>query len=123
MSFNFTGAADSPTTPNRKNNRSLFSQPSTTPAGPPPSHLTDFASHISTTPAGPPPSRSLFGSSYAAPNTFGRKGHTPARRGFAMPESSPPPAVAEGDENEDAEYSEDDFMAEGRRDAAPEMDR
>ena len=40
-----------------------------------------------------------------------------------MPESSPPPAVAEGDENEDAEYSEDDFMAEGRRDAAPEMDR
>ncbi|KAK5121311.1 hypothetical protein LTR85_005477 [Meristemomyces frigidus] len=105
MSFRLPGSANSPSTPNRKNNRSFFSQPSTTPAGAPPSYLTD-ASHVSTTPAGPPP-RSVYGSSFnAANNTFGRKGNTPGRRGFAVPSSSPPLEVDEDDE--DAEGEEDD---------------
>lgn len=107
MSFRLPGSADSPSTPNRKNNRSLLSQPSTTPAGAPPSYLTD-ASHVSTTPAGPPP-RSFYGSSFnAANNTFGRKGNTPGRRGFAVPSSSPPLEADEDDE--DAEGEEDDEM-------------
>ncbi|KAK3708803.1 hypothetical protein LTR37_011324 [Vermiconidia calcicola] len=104
MAFNFNfGAANSPSTPNRKGKASFFSQaPSTTPAGPPPSHLTNF----STTPAGPPPASSrLFGSSYnAAANTFGHRA-TPGRKAkgkpaFAVPESSPPQY-----EDEDAEGS------------------
>ena len=79
MAFNF--GAKSPATPNRKGKSSISQAPSTTPAGNPPSHLT----HFSTTPAGNPPrSSKIFGSSYnASNNTFGR-------RGFALPESSPP---------------------------------
>lgn len=114
MSFPLPGFSGSPSTPNRKNNRSLFSQPSTTPAGPPPSYL----SHVSTTPAGPPP-RSVFGSSYnAANNTFGRRGNTPGRRGFAVPESSPPLNERDEDEDEDAEGDEDDGMDGVRGQAA-----
>ena len=105
MSFNFrsgrTGFFNSPSTPNRKAGKSSLSQaPSTTPAGEPPSYLTN----VSTTPAERPPrSSKLFGSSYnAANNTFGHR-NPPGRRGwaFALPESSPPPA--EEDEEQDAE--------------------
>lgn len=95
MAFKFnpprSTAMPSPTTPNRKAGKSsFFSQaPSTTPAGEPPSYLTN----LSTTPsAHPPRSSKIFGSSYhAANNTFGHR-NTPARRGraFAVPESSPP---------------------------------
>ncbi|KAK5132175.1 hypothetical protein LTR08_000332 [Meristemomyces frigidus] len=103
MSFRLPG---SPSTPNGKNSRSIFTQPSTTPAGHPPQSMTD-ASYVSTTPAGPPP-RSFYGSSFnAANNTFGRKGNTPARRGFAVPDSSPPLKEGDGD---DAEGDDDDEM-------------
>jgi hypothetical protein len=104
MSFNFPSvSAGSPSTPKHKYNRSQFTQPSTTPAGPPPSWLTDK----STTPAGNPPP---YGSSFnAAQNTFGKRGGTPARRGFAVPESSPPFVEAD-EEDEDAEGEEDDEM-------------
>ncbi|KAK4543936.1 hypothetical protein LTR36_004710 [Oleoguttula mirabilis] len=112
MSFRLPGTSTSPSTPNRKNTRSLFSQPSTTPAGAPPSYLAD-ASHVSTTPAGPPP-RSVYGSSFnAANNTFGRKGNTPGRRGFAVPSSSPP--LEEDEDDEDAEGEDDDEMDGVRR--------
>lgn len=104
MAFNFRagarGSSKSPSTPNRKGKSSFFSQgPSTTPAGPPPSYLTNK----STTPAGNPPrSSKIFGSSFnAGSNTFGHR-NTPGRRGrgFAVPESSPP---AEDEEDADAE--------------------
>lgn len=97
FNFNFGG---SPATPNRKGKASLFSQaPSTTPAGPPPTYLTN----VSTTPAGEPPrSSKIFGSSYnPAMNTFGHRS-TPPRKGrttFEVPESSPPGFM---DEDEDA---------------------
>ncbi|KAH9823766.1 Nup85 Nucleoporin [Teratosphaeria destructans] len=103
--FRFGVPSDSPTTPKRKGNAFQQSHPSTTPAGPPPSqsYYTN-ATNASTTPAGPPP-RSVYGSS-ALGNTFGRRGNTPARRGFMVPESSPP--RGDEDEDEDAEGEEDD---------------
>ncbi|KAK3055111.1 hypothetical protein LTR09_003664 [Extremus antarcticus] len=112
MSLNF---GHSPATPNRKGKASLFSQaPSTTPAGPPPSYLTN----PSTTPAGEPPrSSKLFGSSYnPAQNTFGHR-NTPARKGrptFAVPESSPPEFTDEFDDDapgEELSPERGDFVA------------
>ncbi|KAK3659849.1 hypothetical protein LTR22_008216 [Elasticomyces elasticus] len=89
-------------TPSRR--KPLFPAPSTTPAGPPPSHLS--FTQVSTTPAGPPPKSSFFSSHNAANNTFGSRrgaaGATPARRGFVVPSSSPP-AVDEEDEEDDDE--------------------
>ncbi|EMC99101.1 hypothetical protein BAUCODRAFT_65665 [Baudoinia panamericana UAMH 10762] len=105
MSLRFKSTRDSPSTPNRKANRSLATQPSTTPAGPPPTWLTNQ----STTPGDPPP-RKLFGSSFnPANNTFGPRGNTPARRGFTVPESSP---LQDGDEDEgeDAEGEDAEEM-------------
>ncbi|KAK5170925.1 uncharacterized protein LTR77_004069 [Saxophila tyrrhenica] len=101
FNFNFAG---SPSTPKGKGKASLFSQaPSTTPAGPPPSYLTN----VSTTPAGEPPrSSKIFGSSYnPATNTFGHR-NTPARKGrttFQVPESSPPGFEDGEDEDADGE--------------------
>lgn len=98
--------SNSPSTPSRKGKNPLFSNPSTTPAGPPPSYL----SNKSTTPAGPPP-RSVFGSSFnAANNTFGRRAASPpGRRGFAVPDSSPPGHRDEDSEDDaDAEMMEDE---------------
>ncbi|KAK4892060.1 hypothetical protein LTR27_009410 [Elasticomyces elasticus] len=91
-------------TPSRR--KPLFPAPSTTPAGPPPSHLS--FTQVSTTPAGPPPKSSFFSSHNAANNTFGSRrgaaGATPARRGFVVPSSSPPAVdEAEDDEDEDEE--------------------
>ncbi|KAK3111428.1 hypothetical protein LTR53_013337 [Teratosphaeriaceae sp. CCFEE 6253] len=94
-------AKDSLSTPPRK--RLFASNPSTTPAGPPPSHLTQ----ASTTPAGPPPRSSYFTSSNAGLNTFGKRGNTPGRRGFIVPSSSPPQTE---DSDEDADGEEDDAM-------------
>ncbi|KAF2768864.1 hypothetical protein EJ03DRAFT_383117 [Teratosphaeria nubilosa] len=103
--FRFGAPSDSPTTPKRKGNAFQQSHPSTTPAGPPPSqsYYTN-ATNASTTPAGPPP-RSVYGSSVFG-NTFGRRGNTPARRGFMVPDSSPPRGD-EDEEDEDAEGEED----------------
>lgn len=98
--------SNSPSTPSRKGKNSLFSNPSTTPAGPPPSYL----SNKSTTPAGPPP-RSVYGSSFnAANNTFGRRSASPpGRRGFAVPDSSPPDHRDKDSEDDaDAEMMEDE---------------
>ncbi|TKA78092.1 hypothetical protein B0A55_03284, partial [Friedmanniomyces simplex] len=117
MSLRFPGASKSPSTPNRK--KSLSSNPSTTPAGPPPSHLTQ----PSTTPLGPPPRSSFFTSSNAGRNTFGRRGATPGRRGFVVPSSSPP---LDEDDEEDAEGEEDDAMGdvqEHSRDQAPSPEK
>ncbi|KAK5678729.1 hypothetical protein LTS10_009173 [Elasticomyces elasticus] len=98
-------------TPSRR--KPLFPAPSTTPAGPPPSHLS--FTQVSTTPAGPPPKSSFFSSHNAANNTFGSKrgaaGATPARRGFVVPSSSPP-AVDEEDEDEDEEDEEMEVVEE-----------
>nr|POE79858.1 nucleoporin nup85 [Quercus suber] len=95
MSHRRTGFGDSPSTPNRKH-RFFSSNPSTTPAGPPPSYLTNQ----STTPAGPPP-RSTYGSSFnTANNTFSRK-TSPGRRGFLVPGSSPPIEVEDDDDDND----------------------
>lgn len=105
MSSRRPRSGDSPSTPNRKT-RFLASNPSTTPAGPPPSYL----AHASTTPAGPPP-QSVFGSSSNATNNiFGRKS-TPGRRGFRIPDSSPPLADDDVDEyeDEDRQAGEDGF--------------
>lgn len=97
MAFNFNFGANSPATPNRKGKSSILQAPSTTPAGNPPSHLTNF----STTPAGNPPrSSKIFGSSFnAGNNTFGRKG-------FTVPDSSPP-RPAGGDSGYDDEVDAD----------------
>jgi hypothetical protein len=97
MAFNFNFGANSPSTPNRKGKSSISQAPSTTPAGNPPSHLT----HFSTTPAGNPPrSSKIFGSSFhAGNNTFGRKG-------FAVPDSSPP-RPSGGDSGYDDEVDAD----------------
>ncbi|KAK5731676.1 hypothetical protein LTR17_011147 [Elasticomyces elasticus] len=93
-------------TPSRR--KPLFPAPSTTPAGPPPSHLS--FTQVSTTPAGPPPKSSFFSSHNAANNTFGSRrgaaGATPARRGFVVPSSSPP-AVDEDEDDEDEEADEE----------------
>ena len=95
MSVNFNFGTKSPATPNRKGKSSISQAPSTTPAGPPPSHLTNF----STTPAGNPPrSSKIFGSSFnAANNTFG------SRKGFTVPGSSPPARPSGGDSGYDDE--------------------
>ncbi|KAK1016732.1 hypothetical protein LTR54_003411 [Friedmanniomyces endolithicus] len=121
MSLRFPGATKSPSTPNRK--KSLFSNPSTTPAGPPPSHLTQ----PSTTPVGPPPRSSFFTSSksYTGKNTFGKRGATPGRRGFVVPSSSPP-LEEEDDDEEDVDVEEDDAMGdvqEYARDQAPSPEK
>ncbi|GAB7366394.1 hypothetical protein MBLNU230_g8191t1 [Neophaeotheca triangularis] len=80
-------AQEPPSTPNGHNFR--FSQPSTTPAGPPPSHLT----HKSFTPAGQPP-KSAFGSSaIPSANTFNQNRSI---KGFGLP-SSPPQEASEMD--------------------------
>ncbi|KAK1040243.1 hypothetical protein LTR33_015848, partial [Friedmanniomyces endolithicus] len=120
MSLRFPGATKSPSTPNRK--KSLFSNPSTTPAGPPPSHLTQ----PSTTPVGPPPRSSFFTSSksYTGKNTFGKRGATPGRRGFVVPSSSPP--LEADDDEEDVDVEEDDAMGdvqEYARDQAPSPEK
>ncbi|KAK5719118.1 hypothetical protein LTR15_007641 [Elasticomyces elasticus] len=99
-------------TPSRR--KPLFPAPSTTPAGPPPSHLS--FTQVSTTPAGPPPKSSFFSSHNAANNTFGSRrgaaGATPAHRarGFVVPSSSPPQGVDEDDEGEEEEEEEDEEM-------------
>ncbi|KAK0249765.1 hypothetical protein LTS09_015064 [Friedmanniomyces endolithicus] len=121
MSLRFPGATKSPSTPNRK--KSLFSNPSTTPAGPPPSHLTQ----PSTTPIGPPPRSSFFTSSksYTGKDTFGKRGATPGRRGFVVPSSSPP-LEEDDDGEEDADVEEDDVMGEAQgyaRDQAPSPEK
>ncbi|KAK5751557.1 hypothetical protein LTS12_018399 [Elasticomyces elasticus] len=98
-------------TPSRR--KPLFPGPSTTPAGPPPSHLS--FTQVSTTPAGPPPKSSFFSSHNAANNTFGSRrgaaGATPAHRGrgFVVPSSSPP-GIDEDDEDEEEEEEEDEEM-------------
>lgn len=82
-----------PTTPNARSMRSNV--PSTTPAGPPPSWLTNK----STTPAGQPP-RSGYGSSFnAANNTFNRKTGS-----FEVPDHD--------DDDDDYEYGEEDAEGE-----------
>lgn len=86
-----------PTTPNARSTRSNV--PSTTPAGPPPSWLTQK----STTPAGQPP-RSHFGSSFnPSNNTFGKKTGS-----FEVPD------------NDDDDY--DEFGHSGEEDAEDEVD-
>ncbi|KAK3672724.1 hypothetical protein LTR78_007310 [Recurvomyces mirabilis] len=105
MSFSFSNLNKSPATPKTKK-ASFHAQPSTTPSHPPPSSLLP-----STTPLGPPP-RSVYGSSFnTGNNTFGRKGNTPARKGFgfAVPDSSPP--LQEADEEDDG-YDDMDAPAE-----------
>ncbi|KAK4951023.1 hypothetical protein LTR10_011016 [Elasticomyces elasticus] len=99
-------------TPSRR--KPLFPAPSTTPAGPPPSHLS--FTQVSTTPAGPPPKSSFFSSHNAANNTFGSRrgaaGATPAHRarGFVVPSSSPPGVNEDEDEDEEDEEEEDEEM-------------
>ncbi|KAK5113988.1 hypothetical protein LTR62_003111 [Meristemomyces frigidus] len=117
MSFQFPTAMDSPATPKGKS-KSLQSQPSTTPAGPPPSY-NPYLTGASTTPAGPPP-RSVYGSSFnAGNNTFGRRGNTPGRKGFGftVPDSSPPRNEADEreDDDDDMEGSPEDFTTGERR--------
>ncbi|KAF2719636.1 hypothetical protein K431DRAFT_272455 [Polychaeton citri CBS 116435] len=104
MAFRFPG--EPPSTPNSRKLFQQSQQPSTTPAGPPPSYLTQK----STTPAGPPPSRSLFGSSYnAVTNTFPRNKITPGRlnRGFGLPSESSPIAGEDEDDYDDYDDEED----------------
>ncbi|KAF7189020.1 hypothetical protein HII31_09643 [Pseudocercospora fuligena] len=88
-----------PSTPNSRSVRTFASHQSTTPAGPPPSHLLSVASN---TPAGDPPRSSRFGSSYnptKSPNRY-------ARRAFQAPDYDD-----YDDEDDDAEY-EDEEMEE-----------
>ncbi|KAK5695800.1 hypothetical protein LTR97_008220 [Elasticomyces elasticus] len=103
-------------TPSRR--KPLFPGPSTTPAGPPPSHLS--FTQVSTTPAGPPPKSSFFSSHNAANNTFGSRrgaaGATPAHRarGFVVPSSSPPAVDEEEEEDEDEEDDDEEMEVEER---------
>ncbi|WPH03276.1 nucleoporin nup85 [Acrodontium crateriforme] len=103
MSLRFPSVNELPSTPTYKKN-SVFSHPSTTPAGPPPTHL----SNPSTTPAGPPP-RSIFGSSTNHASSKLTFGHKLGRRGFQVPSSSPPPMEEDDEDYEEDAPGEDDY--------------
>ncbi|KAI9778940.1 MAG: hypothetical protein M1835_004806 [Candelina submexicana] len=109
-----------------KHNPFAASNPSTTPAGPPPSSAGSF------TPNGPPPSSAFNSSDLEASNTFGSatsnrfaaaartKNGTPASRAFAVPETSPfssSPLAASSDRDDE----EDDNMEHENEDEEVEV--
>lgn len=91
--------------PSTPNGRSMGSNaPSTTPAGPPPTWLTDHT----TTPEGHPPARSTFNSSFNPGNDTFRRSHGPSTFTHNKHASFSVPDDDDEDEDDDMEGEEED---------------